>query len=318
MKLVTAPSRTTLDRLGLDPGARLGSAVPGDSRRLSMLAFHLNRWVLAKTGGSADRPWLGTVSGFGGYPLAEFRHQLARWNRSLTESSSPDPECFGWEFLLTASAWSSSREIESITVVHSGFEQEIRQLVEETGLPAPLAEPLLRSWLQSLYRCTSSCEVLLISLHESDDLAKLDPGELRNRAATATELAETELNAADSLPPGNWRLRKGAWEAVASAEDLEVIDAMRHLGNPPLFEVERALAHGRNLTQRAIAVSPQTYRDARNIELRGIDRIQKERNMRNAGRDRTKQSPPGGRGSFQVSRAFGSLLKRIFSGKRSS
>lgn len=326
MKILTAPTRSTLGSLGLDPEKPSGENASGSDRRASVLASHLNRWGLARVGGTGDRPWLGDVSGFGGYPLAEFRRRIGMLERAIEEAKTAETAFFGWEFLLTADLWRSSRELTQICVVHSGFEKECRRLAEETELPLRLAEPLLRSWLRPLYRCSAGCDVVLLSLHEDDDPEKMTPDDIAARASGAEELTDTEMNAADPLPAGAWRLRKGGWFVVASDEDFEVANSLRRLGRPPVVEIERALAHGRNPVQRAVPISPQTFRDARNIELRGIDRIGKERAKRIGERETVKQSersrrrenPGGGRASIQLGRYFRDFLTRIFSRKRSS
>lgn len=311
MKIVAAPTRTTLAKLEWEPGAGLAGDIGDGTRRQSMLSWHLNRWVVARNGGAGDRPWLGDVSAFSGYPLAEFRRRIETLDQALDDSKSEERFSLGWEFLLTAGLWQSSRSVSSVYLVHTGFEEECRRLAEETGLPARLADSLLRSWLRRFFRCSAGSEVVLISLHEKESNFE-GPGDLEARLSGAGDLTETELNAADPLPLGCWRLRKGRWDNAACGEDVEIAQSLHRLGQPPpVIETDRALSHGRDPVQRPILISPQTIRDARTIELRGMDRTAKERAKRLAEQERGKESKQPRTGYFR------NLLKRIFSRKRS-
>jgi len=321
MKIVTSPSHSTLGSLGLDHDAGLADSVPDRNRRGSMLAWHLNHWVLARAGGTGGRAWMGNAIGLNGHPLAEFRQRLGRFEEALDDGDTGGTTVSGWEFLLTAGLWRSSIEVTRITLVHAGFEEECRRLAGQIDLPLRLAEPLLRSWLASLYRCSTACQVILVSLH--DDETNPDPADWSEREAQAEDLAESELNAADPLPRGNWRLQKGSWQVVATDEDFAIADALRRAGHPPQDEDDAALAFGHDRVRRAAPISPRTYRDARNIELRGLERIEREKSRRLAEVKQAKASESSkgssdGRPSIQVGRYFGHFLKRIFSGKRSS
>jgi len=155
MRIITAPTPETLRSLGLNPKSGLGESVSEAARRSTMLAWHLNRWILGKSGGADDRPWLADPSGLSAEMVADFGERVRRYDRALKGAGADGAEVFGCEFLQTARLWKSACNISGILVLHAGFDEECRRLARETGLPVRLTDPLLRSWLLLLFRCAS-------------------------------------------------------------------------------------------------------------------------------------------------------------------
>ena len=274
MRIITAPTPETLRTLGLNPNSGVAESVSGGSRRSTMLAWHLNRWILGKAGGSVDRPWLVDLSGLSADMVADFGEHVRRYDRALKEAGAEGADAFGWEFLLSARLWKSARNISGILVLHAGFEEECRRLARETGLPMRLTDPLLRTWLLLLFRCSSpECPVTLVSIR-AGDLKPMAVDTLLARESAAEPLAPSELNATDPLPHGAWCLVKGGWDVVANDADLEVAGALQRID--------------REWRERETQLCDQILRDTRLVELRGIGRVEDAR-AQNLSRARNKR-----------------------------